>query len=51
MTTYYVYSRKGRQVLTTHDKTRAETLAAALNGTVQTIERHPTAGELLAMAA
>lgn len=50
MTTFYVRDRKGQLALTTHDKTRAETLAAALNGTVQKVERQPTTGELLAAA-
>lgn len=51
MTTYAVYSRT-RHVLTTHDKDRAELLAAQLRGGhVVTIERQPTVGEQLAMAA
>lgn len=51
MTTYAVYSRS-RHVLTTHDKDRAELLAAQLRGGhVVTIERQPTAGELIAAMA
>jgi len=51
MTTYAVYSHR-RHVLTTHDKARAELLAAQLRGGhVVTIERQLTAGERLAMAA
>lgn len=51
MTTYIVYARN-RQVCTTHDKDRAETLAAALRGGhVVKVEREPTAGEQLAWAA
>lgn len=52
MTTYAVYSRRGH-VLTTHDKDRAQAVAAQLpGGRIVPIERQPTAGErLLAMAA
>lgn len=51
MTTFAVYARRGH-ILTTHDKARAETLAAQLRGGyVVMIERQPTAGERLAMAA
>lgn len=51
MTTYVVYSRKHRQMCTTHDKARAEVLAAAVGGYIVTLERQPTTGERLAMAA
>lgn len=47
MTTFYVYSR-GHVVLTTHDAERAERFAAAVrDGSVVTVERDLTAGELM----
>jgi hypothetical protein len=51
VTTFAVYARRGH-VLTTHDKERADLVAAQLRGGyVVKIERQPTAGEQLAMAA
>jgi hypothetical protein len=46
VTTYVVYSRRGRHVITTHDEVVAKAWRLATGGRIVPIERQPTVAEL-----